>query len=1070
MAIDRTGISSLDAGASDITYSGNEGPQDPRAMTDIEKIILQHWLQQGGSYGDDIPEEFKQQIIQIYGLDRDRSAEGGIARLGYANGQLVQPGKSDLKISAGLLKKAAPDNHLLAYITPNERDMLVQAGGSGKMTPQGIPSFYVGEGMDFLTEANDVSAPSTSSGSEHDNHPESITNADLAAIDRHRKTVENIVQDRGDGSSYEDRYNQMVKSHGGTPQQSQSLRKALIGGAKTGLELKHLFDIGTGRWDRVGKNVLGAIGAKKLGSPIGYNQGIGNPWSNPNLIYNETTGEFEDKLGDVVDTTMSGATFAKAYSTEDMTKLLGITDVDTAKKYIEDPYTASPRFIPEKSWKDPLTQPQAMDKFYENLKEQIEKHSDTKTFQQQRDASFSGIRPEERSLVPIDFLTAPGDVGNQKDFSDIAAEIEEKYRMAEGGIARLGYRGGKIIKGQEHMLAYITPGEAKTLEKLGGQETMTKEGIPAYPEFDYYGQDKKTFEGGTGHTSTGGEDKDWSPAQEKMWEKAEKKEKKEERQREKEQKKAEKIAKRTDKASKKVKAKIINLLKTKFKDDPDYEDEDWDELSWDQILDFRSALDPTGEKWDERYFEHGTAPKAWTGTGPWIGQFMAAPDFTQSQFDLLVNKGMGKVPTKDETGKYIKPVYDEGTKTYTSGFEKWQPSDPKEADWLEEMKFNNPHQYALYTGQTHNLHTGEFTPIREDGYGGVPDAHPLQSPTTQSAATQSAATQSAATNQQAASTGLGGINPAHHSILAKQYGFDDTPQGISNFLAQYPMFAADGGRAGYAGGGIADLRQGYFLGKLVKKFTKGIKKLGKSKLGKAAMMAALYGYGPRILTGGMGEGFLGAKGTGWGDLIWKTTKEGGKRNVNLARLFGIPMILGAATADEGDNSGSMYDYDELARLNKYWGPKFDESNFQRQRLYSADGGRIGYAGGKLAHKTAYLKSLYDDEDEDEVQYAQEGGLMNLGGMEKDYRNDGGFVPIGGQERADDVPARLSKNEFVFTADAVRAAGGGDIDAGAEIMENVMENLEQGGEISQQSQGLEGARNMFATSQRLEGVL
>ena len=51
--------------------------------------------------------------------------------------------------------------------------------------------------------------------------------------------------------------------------------------------------------------------------------------------------------------------------------------------------------------------------------------------------------------------------------------------------------------------------------------------------------------------------------------------------------------------------------------------------------------------------------------------------------------------------------------------------------------------------------------------------------------------------------------------------------------------------------------------------------------------------------------------------------------------------------------------------------------------------------------------------------AQEGGLMNLGGMEKDYRNDGGFVPLGGEEKADDVPARLSRNEFVFTADAVR---------------------------------------------------
>ena len=99
--------------------------------------------------------------------------------------------------------------------------------------------------------------------------------------------------------------------------------------------------------------------------------------------------------------------------------------------------------------------------------------------------------------------------------------------------------------------------------------------------------------------------------------------------------------------------------------------------------------------------------------------------------------------------------------------------------------------------------------------------------------------------------------------------------------------------------------------------------------------------------------------------------------------------------------------------------------------------------------------------------AQEGGLMDLGGMEKDYRQEGGFVPIGGEEKADDVPARLSKNEFVFTADAVRAAGGGDIDQGAAVMENLMENLEAGGKVSEESQGLEGARGMFANAQALE---
>jgi len=74
-----------------------------------------------------------------------------------------------------------------------------------------------------------------------------------------------------------------------------------------------------------------------------------------------------------------------------------------------------------------------------------------------------------------------------------------------------------------------------------------------------------------------------------------------------------------------------------------------------------------------------------------------------------------------------------------------------------------------------------------------------------------------------------------------------------------------------------------------------------------------------------------------------------------------------------------------------------------------------------------------------------GGIMNLkmGGMpvEMDLRAKGGFVPIGKRERADDVPARLSKNEFVFTANAVRNAGGGDIRKGAKRMYDLMNKLE-----------------------------
>ena len=100
----------------------------------------------------------------------------------------------------------------------------------------------------------------------------------------------------------------------------------------------------------------------------------------------------------------------------------------------------------------------------------------------------------------------------------------------------------------------------------------------------------------------------------------------------------------------------------------------------------------------------------------------------------------------------------------------------------------------------------------------------------------------------------------------------------------------------------------------------------------------------------------------------------------------------------------------------------------------------------------------------------EGGLLDLGGMEKDYRAEGGFVPIGEYEKKDDVPARLSVNEFVMTADAVRGAGQGDIDKGAEIMENMMKNLENGGTVSEESQGNKGAQQMFETSERLGAII
>ena len=80
-----------------------------------------------------------------------------------------------------------------------------------------------------------------------------------------------------------------------------------------------------------------------------------------------------------------------------------------------------------------------------------------------------------------------------------------------------------------------------------------------------------------------------------------------------------------------------------------------------------------------------------------------------------------------------------------------------------------------------------------------------------------------------------------------------------------------------------------------------------------------------------------------------------------------------------------------------------------------------------------------------------GGMMgseipvrqNPGGItELDLRAKGGYIPVGIKEKADDVPAMLSKNEFVFTADAVRGAGNGNINKGAQKMYKLMKSLEK----------------------------
>jgi len=267
---------------------------------------------------------------------------------------------------------------------------------------------------------------------------------------------------------------------------------------------------------------------------------------------------------------------------------------------------------------------------------------------------------------------------------------------------------------------------------------------------------------------------------------------------------------------------------------------------------------------------------------------------------------------------------------------------------------------------------------------------------------------------------------------------------------------ADGGRAQYG------------LGSLVKSVKKAVKGVVKGVKDNPLLAAAALNFAPMLLPGGkpiigLGGGtfnlpkLFGKEGAITTALNLSGDDKGMGAFKDALKIGGIGGSIAGLLANLEQEEGESNEEfgrrkarvrDQLTVQFKRLNPQNEGESDQEYALRinamvgaaddstipvgeMADGGRVSRAFGsdKLVEKASGIEGLPIN-------------MNSKGVKELDLRETGGFIPpVGVKEKADDIPAMLSNNEFVMTADAVRAAGGGSVNKGAQRMYDLMKNLE-----------------------------